>query len=301
MIKTLSVTNHIGQTLTIDMADPEKSGFAIKDIKGINPVKASIHITEFTSMDGGIFNSSHASFRNIVITLGLLAKPTVEFMRQESYKYFPISKEVELEIVTDTGTYVIEGHVEDNDVNIFSKDEMELISIICPNPHFHAKSLQNTIFTGVTSLFKFPFSNESLTEKLIKFGSLAVNTKQTLSYIGDVDAGVVIYIHLLGSVSDLSIYNLTNRQAIKIDTTKLVALTGENFKAGDNIILSTVKGDKFITLERDGVVYNLLNTIYKNTVWFTISKGENLFAYSASEGVLNVQLRIENAILFVGV
>ena len=86
-----------------------------------------------------------------------------------------------------------------------------------------------------------------------------------------------------------------------IDTVKLEKLTGRGLIAGDDIIINTLKGEKSITLVRSGVSYNILNCLDKNTDWFTLVKGDNIFAFTADSGVTNLQFRIENKVIYEGV
>ena len=69
MIKSIKVTNYLGETIEISMTNPELSGFAIKEIDGLGPVKADINITDITTYDGGLFNSSRLNEREIKLTL----------------------------------------------------------------------------------------------------------------------------------------------------------------------------------------------------------------------------------------
>lgn len=39
----------------------------------------------------------------------------------------------------------------------------------------------------------------------------------------------------------------------------------------------------------------------KNTDWFTLAKGDNIFAFTADSGVTNLQFRIENKVIYEGV
>ena len=67
MIQGFKVINEAGESLTIELARPEKSGFAVSSIKGLGPVKATINTTNIATNDGGVYNSSRLSNRNIVI------------------------------------------------------------------------------------------------------------------------------------------------------------------------------------------------------------------------------------------
>ena len=88
---------------------------------------------------------------------------------------------------------------------------------------------------------------------------------------------------------------------MKIDTVKLQKLTGKGIVASDDIVINTSKGDKSITLISEGVSYNILNCLDKNTDWFTLAKGDNIFAFTADSGVTNLQFRIENKVIYEGV
>lgn len=37
MIKSVTVVNHLGESLKLDLASPEKSGFIVKSIEGLGP------------------------------------------------------------------------------------------------------------------------------------------------------------------------------------------------------------------------------------------------------------------------
>ena len=52
MIKNIQITSFRNETLTIELANPEKSGFAISGITGLGPVKAEINTTENGINDG---------------------------------------------------------------------------------------------------------------------------------------------------------------------------------------------------------------------------------------------------------
>ena len=304
MIKRITVTTYLGDSIELELTRPEKSGFYVKSVDGLGPGKSDINITEISSGDGGTFNSSRLTTRNIVLSLGFLWKDTIEDIRQLSYKYFPIKRKVTLKIETDNRILETEGYVESNEPNIFSKQEETDISIICPNPYFYSvdeDGLNTTLFSGVEPMFEFPFCNNSLTENLLVMGSIENRTEQNIIYEGDVEIGVVITIHAIGSASGVTIYNVSTREQMKLDSTKLQQITGSDIKNGDDIIISTVQGDKRITLTRDGVTTNILNCLDKTSSWFELSKGDNIFAYTAEEGAQNLQFKIENRIAYEGV
>lgn len=307
MIYSLAVTNFLGDRIRLELGKPENTGFLIKSITGLGPVKANVNTTEVATNDGSMFNSARLSQRNIVIQMVFINSiygEDIEEIRQKSYKYFPIKKNVELVIETDNRYVRTTGYIESNEPDIFSKQEGTQISIICPDPYFYSASEDGnnvTDFYSIDPMFEFPFSNESLSEPLLVFGEIQIKTEGVITYSGDSEIGVMIYIHAIGPAEHINIYNTETREVMTIDTVKLEKLTGRGLIAGDDIIINTLKGEKSITLIRSGVSYNILNCLDKNTDWFTLVKGDNIFAFTADSGVTNLQFRIENKVIYEGV
>lgn len=304
MIRSITVTNYLGDSIKLELARPELSGFIVESITGLGPGKANINTTEISTNDGSLFNSSRVPNRNIVISLRYLWKDTIEDTRQLSYKYFPLKKKVSLLIETDNRSAEIEGYVESNEPDIFSKEERADVSIVCPYPFFYSTEnggVQTTVFSGIEPLFEFPFSNESLTENLLEMGIIRNRTDNVVVYEGDVEIGITITIHALGEASNIAIYNTATREIMRIDTAKIETFTGSGIHAGDDIVISTVQGNKYASLIRDGQTINILNCMDKNTDWFQLSKGDNIFVYTAETGTSNLQFKIENRLVYEGV
>jgi len=285
------------------LRSPEQSGFFIRNVDGLGPVKASISTSEVFTIDGSLFNSARANSRNIVLNLGFMNdyESSIESLRQNTYRYFPLKQLVTIEVETDNRIGVTDGYVESNEPDIFSEDSGTTISLLCPSAYFHARETVQTYFSGATPSFEFPFENPSLTLKLIEFGSVFINTTANVFYTGDVPTGVYIAITFLGAVTDPIIHNLYSGENMSFSSAKLTALTGFNFKAGDVVLISTVKGDKYVRLIRGAVVWNIIGVIDTLSDWFTIVKGDNAFSYTATSGLANMQFYIEHQVLYQGV
>ena len=301
MIYSVTVTNHIGDSIELVLARPELSGFAITSITGLGPGSATINTAEVSTMDGGMYNSARLSARNIVISIRYLWKDSIEEARHRSYKYFPIKKRVTLTFKTDEREATIVGYVESNDPNIFSQDEGTDISIICPDPFFYSAEKITTVFAGLEPMFEFPFSNESLDEPLLELTAMQNQPEKTIVYEGDADIGITITIHANGEAGNITIYNTGTSEVMKIDAGKLEIMTGEGIKDGDDIIICTVVGKKSVTLLRNGITTNILNCLSRDSDWFKLAKGENVFAYTADSGANNLEFSIENQIVYEGI
>lgn len=301
MIHALTVTNHLGESMRLELRNPEKSGLLVQSVDGLGPSKANINVTELATSDGALYNSSRVTQRNVVITLAMLFNPTIEDSRQKTYKYFPVKARVKLEVEADNRTAECYGYVESNEPDIFSETQTTQISIVCPDPYLYSSETVTNIFSGVESLFEFPFSNESLTENLLEFGNIRDSTVETIIYDGDANAGIIMTIHALGAAKNITVYNTETRETMRIDTTKIATLTGTGFVLGDDIIISTMKGNKYAQLLRGGAYTNIINCLDKNSDWFQLSKGPNVFAYTADEGQDNLEFKMEYQLVFEGV
>lgn len=327
MIKSVKITNYLGETIKLELMSPELSGFVVEEIDGLGPIEANINTTDIVTSDGALFNSSRANTREIRLTLKILGgssngfnlDSSIEDNRQLTYKYFPIKKQIRLEVETDNRTAYIYGYVESNEPEIFSDFEETNITIICPNPYFISTKSQETVFSGQTPKFEFLVNeqfekipeeegsdyscldNNSLTEKLIRIGTVEIKTYNHVPYEGDAECGVVITMHAVGTVRDIHIYNTVTREHMHIDTVKLEEKTGHPVIDKDDIIVNTIDGEKSVTLIRDGKAINILNCVDRDSDWFQLAKGDNLIAFTAEEGATNLKFKMSYNVLYEGV
>lgn len=304
MIRSVTVVNHRGESLRMELTSPQTSGFYIESIEGLGPVKANVNITERSTIDGGYFSSAHANTRNIVLNLGFWFDKDIESIRHESYRYFPLKQRISLIIETDKRTCETHGYVESNEPNIFSTRETTQISILCPDPYFYAHGgggINTVIFSGIDSRFEFPFSNESLADKQMVISEHVDGTMRSVYNTGDVDVGATIHIRAAGAVTNPSVFNNTTGQSMRIDTARLSALTGSGIVEDDEIVISTVKGSKSVYLLRGGASINILNCLDRYTDWIRLNPGLNRFSYDADSGADQLEIRVENKIVYAGV
>lgn len=319
MIQSVTIKNFVGEELTLRLTDPEPySGLIISKIDGLGPAKANVNVTDISTTDGGFYNSARLDKRNIVMDL-LFAFPEgsnlIEDARLFTYRFFPVKKPLILIIETDRRIVKTEGYVESNDPNVFDKASGTHISIICPDPYFHSyESGMTTTFSSLTNDFFFPFygtgptyePNDSETNMyyLGYFGTLNDSISKEIFYEGDAETGIVIKIHAKGDASNPSIYNLKTDEFMSIDTSKLASLVNDGHSDlidGDDIIITTIKGQKSAILNREGAYYNILNCLDRNVDWLTLYQGYNNFYYTAETGSTNLDVSITNDVIFEGV
>lgn len=299
-MNSLKVTNDLGESLIIELARPAESGFAILYIEGLGPAKGVVNLTERAGLSGSSYNSARAEHRNIIIGLKFWGSNIAD-RRRDTYKYFPLTREIRLEVDSGKRRAYAYGYVESNEPSIFSDNSGCTISILCPKSTLYDIDEAITTFSSVTSLFTFPFSNESLVDPLINISELIIETEKTVLYYGDSNVGMVLHIHANDVASGIEITNSRTLESLSINDAKLIALTGSGIVEGDNFYISTVHGNKYAKLIRGSVEYNILNCLGLDPTWFQLQTGDNLFAYTALTGLPNLEFEIRNDIAYDGV
>jgi len=306
MIKSITVTNSANQSLKLELSNPWTSRVIVESVDGLTPTKGTINTNALATSDGSVYNSARQDQRNIVFKFGLLEDKNdglIETTRQKLYKYFPVKKKVSIRVEADNRVASTEGYVETNEPDIFSELEKQQVSIICPNAFWTAPSATYKL-NGIESLFEFPFSNESLTENKIIFGEIIYSAGTIFVYEGDVDSGVVINIHAIGPCVNPSVYNIITKETMTFNTSKIATIVGDgvdDLVSGDTIVCSTVDGDPYVTLIRNGIEYNAIAMLPKVSSWLKVQSGRNAFGYKADSGAANIQISVQTQILYGGI
>lgn len=307
MIRAVTVVNRADgedvKSTRLVLENPWETGINITGISGIGPMKATINTTENAAVDGSTFNSARLGTRNIVLSLALLGID-IEAVRHKSYQIFPPKETVRLEFESDHRKCEIYGFIESNEPNIFSKGVTSSVSVICPNPYFY--KLRNdgapgrVSFSNVIPRFEFPFSNESLTDPLLLMGDIENRNQQVVNYPGEVPYGATFRMRAIGPVGNITLYNGTTRQSVYFDTGIIGQMTGREFGAGDELIFNTQPGQKSLGLIRDTQYYNVVNALGRYTDWLYLAKGDNILAFDAASGGINLQVTVEYDVLYLG-
>jgi len=142
----------------------------------------------------------------------------------------------------------------------------------------------------------------------IEFSEINDFAQYEIDYDGNVDVGILITIHFLDPASNINIYNVKTKGAMKINTDRINALLAaleepeDPIKSGDDIVISTINGSKSVMLYRDEKQFNVLNGVIRDDPeWFKLEKGKNIFMFSAESGKEYIQIKIENSVAYEGV
>lgn len=304
MIRSITVTNPNKESLVLDLFKPELSGLAVTNITGISPSKATINANELATMDGGVFSSARLPSRSIVLTIQPLFAPTIEDSRQKLYRYFPLKGKVDLVIQTDNRHVRISGYVESNETPIFAKAETATISILCPDPYFYDVDPASLDIELVLPSFEFPIENTSLTESTMEIGVILDHSRATIYYNGDTETGMLVSIVPKSTLlSDITIYREETPERMIINIDRINAITGSPLSIGDEIHISTIKGDKYVRLLRAGAYHNIIGAFNRASDFMSLKPGENQIGFMTAtpEHELNYMVNVQYRTAFGGV
>lgn len=247
-----------GDLLTL-LLDDISTGYIVAEINGLDPVKASIVTTKFGNSRGAAYQSSTLPERNITLTLEYdkFHQDDVETLRNRLYPFFISGQEVSLRFYMESGLMVdIDGYSESMESPLFVQDPKAEISIICPEPDFIATT--PTVITGM-------FTSDG--------------SPRYIDYDGTAPTGMLFEVNVTSPITDLTFYqNAPNGDLYSMEFAGSLIV-------GDKLTISTVEGDKFVTLKRAGVDSSALYGISPQSKWLQLEHGTNaLRVYSGITG-----------------
>lgn len=291
MIYTIIATNAKGDSVELDLANPWAGGIAVTGASGLGPAEGTINTVNFATSDGALFNSSRIKSRDIELNLKFLGSD-IEAVRHKLLRYFRVKHPITLDFITDYRHTYITGHVEKNEIDIFSNSEGADLTIVCPNPFFKlrdpVKGKNSVRFTSSTPSFEFEFEDPNADSPTLMFGDISSTGETIVVYEGDADTSTVVDIQFLGPAAGVKLYNTTTQTRINIDTNEIARLLGSTIKAGDRLSISSGVGDKYVKAYRDGKVYNALSALDRDSDWIFLTPGDNLITVRADSGIDNV-------------
>ncbi|MFL5660688.1 MAG: phage tail domain-containing protein [Ktedonobacteraceae bacterium] len=256
-------------TLLLDQdGRPETDLVQIRNIEGLEPVKASVNTSLFGSVDGAAYTGASVPSRNIVLTIH--PNPDwhtwkYEDLRKLIYSYFMSKKPVRLVFYSDEDSPVeIFGIVESVDNSIFSKDQEFNVSVICPDPYF--TSLDPKVITGQS----------------IRSGG----APRVVTYNGSVETGIRVKVSFSSGAAPTTIGIQVGDP--KVSYFNVAATVGSTLY----VDMSSVAMQKYIQNVSigSGVITNLLSKMQEGSKWPLFEQGDNNFSVITDQGVQDWEL-----------
>jgi phage-related protein len=242
----------------------------IRNIDGLDPVKASVSTSPYGSIDGASYTGSSVLARNIVLTV----RPNPDWdiwshetLRKLIYAYFMPKKPTRLVFHSDDMNPVeISGIVESAEINQFSKDPEFVISVICPDPYF--TSVDPIVLTGQT----------------VRDGGAVV----LVDYQGTIESGMIVKVTAVTAPNPTQIGIQIGNPVISYFN---IAAGVDNTKYFEMSSLPMKKFVQNIDIG-SGVITNLLSqaTMQEGSDWPLLQPGENEFSIVTDQGVQDWEL-----------
>lgn len=251
MLTKVEVTNRRGNVLALAIEEDDNP-YQVSSIDGLDPVKATLVSSNYAGSDGEVFQSAKRGARNIKIKLDLdpdFINNTYTTLRQDLYPFFTTKSPISLRFYSSTGLSLdIAGVVEEFSSPLFEQDPTVDISVMCYQPDF--------IDPVMVTVEGFTVDDGETTE---------------IEYAGNIETGVVITLDINRVVTDFTIYNVDEGgNTLQLD------FSGD-LESGDQLVISSLKGAKGITLTRDGVGSSYLYGRSPQSNWIELSEGTNDF------------------------
>lgn len=308
MLKSVFVTNHHGERYELPLSDYESSGFLIKNISGIGPVKTSINTSSGALSPGEFFNSSKIEKRNIVIDLDYFDDGgLIEDKRLLAYNIFEVNTPIDIELNTDRGHVIAHGYVESHEPTFFNKECGVSISILCLDPFLY--DLGESIFSmsDLIKNFHFTFFNpdplEPLPASTLVMGYYDTNSMKVLHNKGNASGiGMVIQVLVTGeTLTNFVFGNQTRNEFIAFDDQMLSNLLPGGLQHDDKLVISSLRGNKYIKVFRLNTEYNILPSKEFNSDWVYLDSGDNSLYYTCDEGTSNADVQLVYTAGYLGV
>ncbi len=269
---TLKIENQNGDILDIT----NDQNYDVFKIDGLTPPNVTLNFSELANYDGGIYNSAQLGMRNVVLYIKI--HNPAEKNRINLYNYFPLKKRIRLYYENEHRNVYIDGYVESFESDLFSINETMQISILCDNPYWIDTEKIRINFSKIEKLFEFPFM---ISEEGIEFSSLIDDKTQFFNNTGT-EIGILIEFKANDNrILNPKFYNRTTQKFF-----------GLNFdmQQGDTIRISTIKGNKYVKLIRNGAESNIINSRQSGSSWLTLVPGTNELSYESDEGENNLDV-----------
>lgn len=237
--------------------------YAIAQVTGLTPPVATINTTPLATKDGSVYNSARAENRNIV--LYIYPRNRIEAARINLYTYFKAKQPIRLYIETGSRSVWIDGFVESIEGDLYENPQAIQISIICTDPFFKNK-------TEIKADF--------------------ISGAATISNPSDEESGAIFELTASGAVTAPSITNTTTGETYALATA---------MQNGDKITLNTRRGEKSVTLTRNGTTTNIINDMTAGSRWVSIIPGANELETGATTGAGNLSASVTLQPIFEGI
>jgi hypothetical protein len=228
--------------------DPSE-GIYVKDIDGLDPVKAVLVSSSFATVDGAQYQSSRRETRDIMMKLGMELGYGLDIrsIRQRLYSFFMPKTNARLRFFVEGVDPVdIYGRIESMESALFAQDPEAFITLRCFDPDFFDP-----------------------TPTIINQSTVSTTTEFPVNYDGTVETGIKLVMTTPRALSSLDIYHRAPDGTLRNLSFVASLLTS------DKLTISTVSGAKGAVRTRAGSDASVLYGISPYSYWVNLFPGLN--------------------------
>ena len=230
-----------------------KEPLIVSQITGLTPVDFDLFVGDY-ARNGGIYQGRRVGVRNIVMHIDMNPDPalgqTVSGLRKLLSNLFvknAVRGEMVRMVFIDVEGHQVytEAYTEKFETEIFSKETMVQVSLLCPDPYFND-------VTGVN--LQDPNGWVSL----------------PIEYNGDVEVGLSLELEVLYEPTAGTI-------KVLLDNGQTMTLI-HPFAFGDVITINTQRGSRGITLRRGSSTTSILGSLSPDSRWLEVGRRNNVLS-----------------------
>ena len=260
-----------------------KDKFIISDAEALHGIEVEISESDSPYIDGSEIDDVKALPRGIELTLTLRGniQQSLDFITS----YVKSKQVVTLREINNGRDITIKGVVNIPPYNRMQRACKLTLSIYCNKPYWEDIEEVVGVIDDIISLLYFPVAGQYFTPTGRPFGVINTNLTKELINDGDVETGALFTIAATGEVVNPQINCDSGEQ---VGNYMRLNLT---LKENDEVIISTIKGDKYITINGSDT-YNgspILSYLeFKGNDWLQLEQGTNKFTITVTSGKQNV-------------
>lgn len=251
--------------------------FHLVHVDGMTTASTSIASAVVGGIDGDIVNNIQTVPRTIIIDLQPRSGVNVEEAKRKILKIIKLKQRGGLIWTQNGRTVTITGIVETVDMPRWTDTALLQVTLHCEQPYW--EDIDDIIqqISEAINLHYFTNSPDDMlyfTDEGAPLGEYDTIRTKSFHNDGDVAVGLEISITAHDTVTNPIIYDHNgNYFGVGYDANPLV------MKTGDNVIITTHKGRKTVTL--NGV--SIFDKIKPNSTWLQLEAGDNTFSINSDD------------------
>lgn len=267
-------------------------------VKGFDGLEADIVSSKSAYQDG--VSISKTILKDRVLTLNCYLEVYSEqqryILKRKLYNAFNPKLKGHMKIYTDSNQLrgasnlrVIQAPIFDDDYESLNELVGFQIQLSMPLPYFEDINENRVDFGNDIGNFFFDLEIEEKGKELsIKNNSIVAN----ISNIGDAETPIKVLFKAKAELKNPSIYNVYTKEYIKINHT---------MQEGEEIIVTTHKGNKRVESYLNGVTTNIFNDLDLGSSFIWLDVGDNVIRYDAETMIEQLEVYIYYTNYYLGV